>query len=93
VRPPSRPRSSNSRRSWFDDTWMSIDGLYVGTTSSATRVPVSAQRVRMSLRLDPITSWSTGTPIRSAIQPEKMLPKFPVGTVNEQRPSRAEVVA
>ena len=36
VRPPSRPRSSNSRRSWFDDTWMSIDGLSVGTTSSAT---------------------------------------------------------
>ena len=56
---------------------MSIEGLRVGTTTSATRSPVAAQRVRMSLRFEPITSWSMGTPIRSAIQPEKMLPKLP----------------
>ena len=37
VAAPSRPSSSNSSRSWLDDTWMSIDGLSVGTTSSATR--------------------------------------------------------
>ena len=51
-----------------------------------------AQRVRMSLLFEPITSWSIGRPIRSAIQPEKMLPKLPVGTANEHRPSRATVV-
>jgi len=30
---PSRPQVSNSSRSKFDDTWMSIDGEVVATTS------------------------------------------------------------
>ena len=54
--------------------------------------PSVAQRVRMSLLFEPITSWSIGSPMRSAIHPEKMLPKLPVGTEKEQRPSRATVV-
>src|SRR3546814_10699981 len=55
---------------------MSIDGLSVGTTSSATSEPEAAQRVRMSLLLEPMPSWSTGRPVRSATHPAKMLPKL-----------------
>ena len=47
--------------------------------AAATSEPSAAQRVRMSLLFEPITSWSIGRPIRSAIQPEKMLPKLPGG--------------
>jgi hypothetical protein len=34
VSPPSRPFISNSSRSKLDDTWMSMLGLSVGTTSA-----------------------------------------------------------
>ncbi len=48
---PSRPYSSNSRRSRLDDTWMSMLGLIVGSTPWICIVPVSKNRARMSLRL------------------------------------------
>ena len=60
VAAPSRPSSSNSRRSWLDDTWMSMLGLSVGTTPVCARSPVRTQRVRMSLLFDPTTSRSMG---------------------------------
>ena len=92
VRAPLRPISSNSRRSWFDDTWMSIDGLNVGTTSSATSEPFSTHRARMSLRFDPMMSWSIRAPIFRAYQPARMLPKLPVGTENAHGPTTIDAV-
>jgi hypothetical protein len=65
---------------------MSIDGLVVGTTPRSSIVPVVKNRVRMSLRFDATTSRSTGSPIRLAAQPARMLPKLPVGTTNDTGP-------
>ena len=59
---PSRPSTSNNSRSRFELTWMSIDGLVVGTTSRRSIVPVVKNRVRMSLRLDATTRRSIGQP-------------------------------
>ncbi len=81
VIPPSRPFISNSSRSKFDDTWMSIDGLKVGTTSRVVMSPAVTKRVRMSFVLEAITKSLIGAPISRAIQPAKTLPKFPVGTL------------
>ena len=79
--------SSNSRRSWLDDTWMSMLGLSVGTTPSWAMSPVAAQRVRMSLLFRPMISRSMGAPARRAIQPAKTLPKLPVGTATSHGPA------
>ncbi len=81
VRPPSRSFISNSSRSKFDDTWMSIDGDSVGTTSSALITRVSKKRVRMSLVFEPTTRRGIGVPISRAIHPASTLPKLPVGTL------------
>ena len=51
VMPPSRPFISNSSRSKFDDTWMSMLGLSVGTTSRVLMSLSLRNRVRMSLVL------------------------------------------
>ena len=48
------------------DTWMSMLGLIVGCTSDIVIVPLSKNRVRMSLRLLPTTNCSTVTPICDA---------------------------
>ena len=58
-------------------------GLIVGTTSVISIVPVSTSRVRMSLRFEPMMSCATGRPMWCATHPERMLPKFPVGTAYE----------
>ena len=80
--PPSRPFISNSNRSKFDDTWMSIDGLSVGTTSRVDMSPSLTKRVRMSLVFDATRKSRIGAPISRAIQPDSTLPKLPVGTLN-----------
>ena len=67
-------------RSKFDDTWMSMLGLSVGTTPAIDMSPSLTKRVRMSLSLEAITKSSIGVPIRRATQPAKTLPKLPVGT-------------
>ena len=95
MMPPSRPFISNSRRSKLDETWMSMLGLNVGTTSEVTMVRVSKNRVRMSLQLEPTIRCSIGAPVRRAIQPARTLPKFPVGTAKDtgRPPSAAADVA
>ena len=60
-----------------------VDGLIVGLTPCLRCSPVAKVRWRMSLRFVAITSRSMGRPIRLAIQPAKMSPKLPVGTVND----------
>ena len=80
VSPPSRPFISNSRRSKFDDTWMSMLGLSDGTTGAALMSLWLKNRSRMSLALEATTSWSMGAPMRRAIQPLNTLPKLPLGT-------------
>ena len=62
---------------------MSMLGLSVGTTVSATIERVSKNRVRMSFWFEPTTSEWIGAPMRRAIQPASTLPKFPVGTLND----------
>ena len=52
VRPPSPSFITHSMRSKFDDTWMSMLGLSVGTTSAIDMSPSLTNRVRMSLALD-----------------------------------------
>ncbi len=84
--PPSRPFISNSSRSKFDDTWMSIDGLSVGTTSRVVMSPDVTKRVRMSFVFEAITKSLIGAPISRAIQPASTLPKLPVGTLNVTGP-------
>ncbi len=64
------------------DTWMSMLGLSVGCTSAISMTPVSSQRGRMSLRLEPMTSCGIGVPVRRAAHPASTLPKLPVGTAN-----------
>ena len=60
----------------------------VGSTGAATMRPSARNRVRMSLRLEPMTKCSTGRPMRLATQPAKTLPKLPVGTAKPTaRPS------
>ena len=83
VLAPSRPFISNSRRSKFDGTWMSIDGLRVGTTGRVLMSLSSMNRVTMSLVFDETTKSRIGAPICRAIQPASTLPKFPVGTLND----------
>ena len=73
----------------MDDTWMSMLGLSVGTTPSCASSPVPAQRVRMSLLFDPMTSRSMGAPPCRAIHPANTLPKLPVGTATSQAPTAA----
>ena len=80
VWPPSRPLISNSSRSKFDDTWMSIDGLSDGTTVRVRMSLSLKKRVRMSLAFEATSSRSIGAPICLAIQPENTLPKLPLGT-------------
>ena len=80
VMPPSRWFTSNKSRSKFDETWISMLGLNVGTTVLVAMMPERRKRGRMSLRLEPITSRSTGRPIWRATQPANTLPKLPVGT-------------
>ena len=67
----------------FDETWMSMLGLMVGCTPCCSITPVASQRVRMSLLLEPTTSWLTGVPVVRATHPANTLPKLPVGTENE----------
>ena len=67
-------------RSKFDDTWMSMLGLSVGTTRRIDMSPSLTKRVRMSFALEAITKSSIGVPMRRATQPAKTLPKLPVGT-------------
>ncbi len=86
VIPPSRPFISNSRRSKFDDTWMSIDGLSDGTTGDVLMSLSTKKRVRMSLTFEPTMKPSIGAPICRAIQPDRTLPKLPVGTLNVSGP-------
>ena len=62
-------------------------GLRVGTTGSIDNVPVSSQRVRMSLVFDATTKPATSRPICWATQPASTLPKFPVGTLKTGEPS------
>ena len=86
---PSRPSSSNSSRSRFDDTWMSIDGLSVGTTSlgrpSCRSVEEAGEDV-VAVRADD-ELVDRQRPSARATQPAKTLPKLPVGT--RTRPARA----
>ena len=48
----SRPSSSNSRRSKFELTWMSMLGDRLGSTARTDMSLASRKRARMSLRLD-----------------------------------------
>jgi hypothetical protein len=68
---------------------MSMLGLSVGTTPSATSVRSRTQRASTAFSLDPMISCSSGAPDRRAIQPARMLPKLPLGTATRQRPSAA----
>ncbi len=58
---PSRPSSSNSRRSKLLDTWMSMLGLSVGSTPAISMIDDSRKRVRMSLALLATTNCATGS--------------------------------
>ena len=63
---PSRSNRSNSSRSKLLDTWMSMLGDQLGSTARISIARCSKKRVRMSLRLEPTTSWLTFNPIRFA---------------------------
>ena len=79
-RPGSRSSNSNSSRSKFELTWMSIDGDSDGSTGAIDMSLLSRNRVRISLRFDPTMKRATGRPIRRAAQAARTLPKLPVGT-------------
>ena len=63
---PRRPQSSNSSRSKLLDTWMSIDGLRLGSTAASDMSPFAMVRQRMSLRFDATMNCVMGTPMRCA---------------------------
>ena len=63
---PSRPNSSNRKRSKLLETWISILGEIVGVTAAISKVPLSKKRGRMSLTLEPTIKRSTGRPIARA---------------------------
>ena len=92
MRAPLPSLITHSIRSKFDDTWMSIAGLSVGTTSATAISPDSTKRVRMSLALEATTKSAIGVPIRRATHPAKRLPKLPVGTQTVIGPASARAV-
>jgi hypothetical protein len=63
---PSRPVSSNTSRSKFEETCTSIDGDTVGATASSAMRPVATVRAMMSLRFVATTMRATGRPMRLA---------------------------
>ncbi len=65
---------------------------YYSFTDAAIAMAYKSLPAKDRLRFDPMISWPTGAPIRCAIQPEKMLPKFPLGTAKPAGPIRAVVV-
>ena len=64
-------------------------GLNVGTTSRTDIDAPLTKRVRMSLVLEATMKSAIGAPIRRAIQPDRTLPKLPVGTQNVTGPDSA----
>ena len=64
-------------------------GLSVGTTSRTDMSSSFTNRVRMSLVLEATMKSAIGAPIRRAIQPDRTLPKLPVGTQNVTGPDNA----
>ena len=64
VASASRSSSSNSSRSKFELTWMSMLGDSDGSTGAIDMSLLCRNRVRMSLRFDPMISRVTGSPIR-----------------------------
>ena len=61
---------------------MSMLGDRVGSTVAIDMSFDARNRARMSLRLEPMISRATGSPIRRAAQAASTLPKLPVGTLN-----------
>jgi hypothetical protein len=66
VAAPSLPQSSNSSRSKLLETWMSMLGLRLGSTSASDMSPRAMVRHTMSLRFEATTRRSTGRPMRRA---------------------------
>ena len=71
---------------------MSIDGLSVGTTSSATSAPDATQRARMSLPFVPMTRPSMAAPQRRAIHPAKHVAEVAGGDGHLAAPHAATAV-
>ena len=92
MRGPLPSFITHSMRSKFDDTWMSMLGLSVGTTPAIDMSPSLTKRARMSLAFVASTKSAIGAPIRRATQPAKTLPKLPVGTHAVTGPASARAV-
>ena len=93
VRDPLPSFITHSIRSKFDDTWMSIAGLSVGTTVGHRHVAVvdEAGEDVVAVGGDDEVG-DRAAPIRRATQPAKTLPKLPVGTHAVTGPASALAV-
>ncbi len=61
---------------------MSMLGDRLGSTPAIDMSFEARNRARISLRLQPMISRATGSPIRRATHAASTLPKLPVGTLN-----------